>query len=166
MTLKGDLLTRYLLAPARRMQRVAFQALIDDLLHTAIETHNEKAVVKLLEYGASLSAYAFGGIDNDSQEVDAGEEEEEEGEEGDEGGEESGAADEAGARRTTGASKVEDAVNLWQGLIHACKSDPSTRHVYVFLKGIQSTFRARAALGSRGCGFVVATDSAQTIRSR
>ena len=49
MTLKGDLLTRYLLAPARRMQRVAFQALIDDLLHTAIETHNEKAVVKLLE---------------------------------------------------------------------------------------------------------------------
>ena len=146
------------------MQRLAFQALIDDLLHTAIEAHNEKAVVKLLEYGASLSAYAFGGSDN-SQEVDAGEEEEE-GEEGDEGGEESAGADEAGARRTPGTNKVEDAVSLWTGLIHACKSDPSTRHVYVFLKGIQSTFRARAALGSRGCGFVAATDSAQTIRSR
>jgi hypothetical protein len=41
------------------MHRYEFQGLIDEFLHTAIETRNEKGVLKLLEYGARLSAYQF-----------------------------------------------------------------------------------------------------------
>ena len=42
-----------------RMHRFEFQGLIDTFLHTAIETRNEKGVLKLLEYGGRLSAYQF-----------------------------------------------------------------------------------------------------------
>ena len=150
---------------SRRMQRVVFQALVDDLLHTAIETHNEKAVIKLLEYGASLHSYAFGRGDTGVQvEIPReGETDEEEEGETDEAGEQV-AADAAVRRKMRAHNKMQEAANLWAGLIRACKSDPSTRHVYVFLKGVQTTFRQRAVVGIRGCGLWATTGIAHKIR--
>ena len=56
---RPDVLHWLLRRNASRTQRFAFQALIDQFLQMAVHARNEKAVVKLLEYGASLSAYKF-----------------------------------------------------------------------------------------------------------
>jgi hypothetical protein len=56
---RPDVLHWLLRRNSARMHRFEFQGLIDKFLHTAIETRNEKGVLKLLEYGGRLSAYQF-----------------------------------------------------------------------------------------------------------
>ena len=107
------------------MQRYSFQELIDNVLQTAVATHNEDAVIKLVEYGANLSAYKF------SLQAD-----------------ETGTQTEEGWVRSKMAAekKLQHAAMLWENLMVACKTDPSTRHVHDLLKLIKVRFRDRARL--------------------
>ena len=56
---RADVLHWLLRKNSAKMLRYEFAAIIDRFLHVAIETHNEQAVVKLLEYGARVAAYRF-----------------------------------------------------------------------------------------------------------
>jgi len=127
-------------------QRYVFQNLVDMVLQTAVSTHNEDAVVKLVEYGANLSAYRFT--------LQGGEREETE-----EGWLQSKLAAE---------KKMQQAARLWENLMVACKTDPSTRHVYDLLKLTKKKFRDRARLtaasrGSDGQNTVNASDLSKLV---
>ena len=119
---------------AARMQRYPFQTLIDRMLHTAVESHNEEAVVKLLEYGARLSAYEFAVRGGDEE---AGQQHHD---------------SLASKGRLASEKKLQKAAQLWENLIVATKSDPSTRHVSVLLKLKKREFRDRVRLRGRARG--------------
>jgi hypothetical protein len=127
---RPDVLHWLLRRNASRTQRFAFQALIDQFLQMAVHARNEKAVVKLLEYGASLSAYKFtAGADEMEEDI---------------GGVHQTPT--RTARKMKAEAQLQRAAQLWEKLIRHCKSDPPTRHVYVFLGLTKQRFRARASL--------------------
>ena len=134
---RPDVLHWLLRKNSQRMQRYDFQTQIDIFLHTAIESHNERAVVKLREYGASLSAYQFTIVGEGGGRGGGG------------GRDASQIASDASFRvqqKMAQEVQLQHAARLWEGLITASEFDPATRHVYSFLQGIKKKFRARARL--------------------